>query len=222
MPTTLSAAASNAGRWIGRGVRIGERDYTVRWTSVVIARRRSGCAIDRLASSALLALSSEDGPPESVRRAIEADPHRCHDHRHGRRFVEPGKGVERHHAEVAESRLPRHPGEPARDRDSRRALLSIARRRAGTHRHRRRVPPRRGHAGDRRRGGDDWCEDALVAKRDRERGRGGARVERRADGRHGRVYRRHTLSVACASKDNTPLTRPIGAGGYASLAIASS
>src|SRR3954469_13077281 len=82
MPTTLSAAASSAGRSIGRGVRIGERDYTVRWTLVVTVRWRSECAIHRLASSALLALSSEDGPPESVRRAIEADPHRCHDHRH--------------------------------------------------------------------------------------------------------------------------------------------
>ena len=51
------------------------------------------------------------------RRAETASDERV-DHRHGRRVVESRPAVERHHAEAAERRLPRDPGEPERDQVS--------------------------------------------------------------------------------------------------------
>ena len=110
-------------------------------------------------------------PPDEALRAAPDD---RVDHRHGRRLVQSRPAVERHHAEAAERRLPRHPREPERDGGSRRARLRVARRRARAHRHRGRLPPRGVHAGDRGRRGEGRREGAVAAERHRERRRRGA------------------------------------------------
>src|SRR5438105_11220728 len=148
-----------------------------------------------------------DGPSEPIRSGAAAAAHRRHDHRDGRRVVEPRQSVARHHAEAAEGRLPHHPREPARNRNPRRTIVRVAHRRSGTYRHRRRLPAAGRHAGYRRRRGDDRREGAVAADGHRQRGSGCAREGRRTDGRDGRVHRRDALAAAHPGKNQTGLTR---------------